>query len=107
MNNMTANKTKGFRQRMRETRPDVVERQEKNARKRAIAIKLRDLRDARGMTQEDVAKAAKMTQSTIARLEALTGPIPQIETIERYVAACEGHLALLISTEEIEAPDAA
>lgn len=99
--------TKTFREKFLETRPDLVEHQKKNARKRAIAVKLRALRDARGMTQADVAQAAGMTQSMIARLEALSGPVPGLESIERYVEACGGQMALLISPEAIELPETA
>lgn len=91
-----------FRDRMRETRPDVVERQERNARKQSIARSLRALRDSRGLTQSDVARKSGMTQSVVARLEALTGSVPKLESIERYVLACGGHLALIISPEEID-----
>ena len=95
-------KNTSFRDQMRDARPDVEKRQRKNAQKHAIAQKLRALRDARGMTQADVARASDMTQSMIARLEALTGPIPGLATIERYVEACEGHMAVVISPEAIE-----
>ena len=90
-------KTMTFRETLREARPELAKRQEKNARKRAIAIKLRALRDARGLTQVEVAESAGMTQSVIARLEALSGPLPKLETIERYVEACRGKITLLIS----------
>lgn len=89
-----------FRKKLLEARPDLVEHQEKNACKRAIAIELRALRDARGLTQAEVAAAAGMTQSMIARLEALSGPLPKLRSIERYVEACRGHMALLISAEQ-------
>jgi hypothetical protein len=46
-----------------------------------------------------------MTQSSVARLEALTGPVPGLESIERYVEACDGHMALVISIEEIDLPE--
>ncbi|MCK7615673.1 helix-turn-helix domain-containing protein [Roseibium sediminicola] len=92
---------KSFRDRMRAVRPDVVERQDRNARKQAIAKSLRALRDSRGLTQNDVARKSGMTQSVVARLEALTGSVPKLESIERYVSACGGHLALIISPEEI------
>ncbi|WP_269581294.1 helix-turn-helix domain-containing protein [Roseibium sp. Sym1] len=95
-------KTRTFRDRMRDTRPDVVERQESNARKQSIAKSLRALRDSRGLTQSDVARKSGMTQSVVARLEALTGSVPKLESIERYVLACGGHLALIISPQEIE-----
>jgi len=96
-----------FHERMREARPDVVERQQAHATKRAIANQLRDLRDARGLTQADVARASGLKQSTVSRLEALTGPVPTMASIERYVAACEGHMALVISAQEISLPNAA
>ncbi|MEM5582143.1 MULTISPECIES: helix-turn-helix transcriptional regulator [unclassified Roseibium] len=97
-----SNDNKSFRKRMRDARPDVVERQEKHARKQSIAKKLRALRDSRAMTQSDVARKSGMTQSVIARMEALTGPVPGLESIERYVVACDGHLALTISPDQIE-----
>jgi predicted transcriptional regulator len=90
-----------FRERMAAERPDVLERQAKNQKKSEIAMKLRTLRDARGMTQNDVAKASGMTQSVIARLEALTGPIPSLVSIQRYVDACKGYIDVVISAEEI------
>ena len=85
---------------MREARPDVVARQSKNERKAGIAKKLRALRDARGMTQVDVAEASGMTQSSVARLEA-SPSVPGLESIERYVEACDGHMAVVISPDEI------
>lgn len=94
----------GFRDRLRAARPDVVARQEGHATKRAIALQLRDLRDARGLTQAEVAEASGLKQSTISRMEALTGPVPTMASIRRYVEACEGHMALLISPEAIDLP---
>lgn len=85
--------------------PTLAGRQAQNARKRGIAVRLRALRDARGLTQDEVAAAAGMTQSMIARLEALSGSVPSLQSIERYVDACGGHLALLISDKEIRSKD--
>lgn len=64
-----------FRQQLDEAHPALTERQAKNTRKREIAAKLRALRDARGLTKSEVAEAAGMTQSMVARLEALSGPV--------------------------------
>lgn len=89
-----------FRDDLHRAQPSLSDRQRKNARKRAVAIKLRALRDARGMTQGEVAAATGMTQSMIARLEALSGPVPSLESIERYVEACRSHLTLLIVGDE-------
>jgi predicted XRE-type DNA-binding protein len=78
-------KTIAFREQLRQARTDLTKRQAQNARKRAIAIMPRALRDTRGLTQAEAAEAAGMTQSMIARLEALSGPVSGIESIERYV----------------------
>ncbi|SFR00461.1 Helix-turn-helix domain-containing protein [Poseidonocella sedimentorum] len=86
--------------------PKLAELQAKNARKREIAVKLRALRDARGLTQEEVAAAAGMTQSMVARLESLAGPVPSLASIERYVIACGGNFALRISDRQIDSEDA-
>jgi DNA-binding XRE family transcriptional regulator len=96
-----------FRRALRSARPDVVAHQKKNAHKRAIAIKLRDLRDARGMTQAEVARAAGMTQSEVARLEAPSGSLPTLATIDRYVTACHGEMEIVIRKEHMELPAAA
>ncbi|MEP0455093.1 MAG: helix-turn-helix transcriptional regulator [Roseibium sp.] len=79
-----------------------MKRQAKNARKRAIAIELRALRDTRGLSQTEVAEIGGMTLSMIARLEALTGRVPRLELIESYVQACGGHMALHISRDRFE-----
>jgi transcriptional regulator with XRE-family HTH domain len=97
---------RSLRNALQRAHPKLAEHQAKNARKRGIAVRLRALRDARGLTQDEVAAAAGMTQSMIARLEALTGPVPSLQSIERYVDACGGHLALVISDKEIDSEDA-
>ncbi|MFW8635871.1 helix-turn-helix domain-containing protein [Cribrihabitans pelagius] len=97
---------KSLRGALHHAHPQLAEHQAKNARKRGIAVKLRALRDARGLTQEEVAAAAGMTQSVIARLESLSGPVPSLGSIERYVNACGGHFALLISDKQIDSEDA-
>lgn len=94
-------KSPTFREKMATARPDVVARQAKNAQKAEIAIKLRTLRDTRGMTQQDVAQGSGMSQSVIARLEALTGPVPGLLSIEKYVTACSGYIDVVISPDKI------
>ena len=91
-----------FRNQLRRARPELAEHQAKNVRKREIAVRLRALRDTKGLSQDEVAAASGMTQSMIARLEALSGPVPSLEAIERYVDACGGYLALLIADKQID-----
>ena len=74
-----------FREQMMLARPDVVKRRKRNSRKSAIALQLRVLRDAQGMTQADVAQATGMTTQRIALMESLVGPIPSIVDLERFV----------------------
>ncbi|QFU07548.1 hypothetical protein PARPLA_01544 [Rhodobacteraceae bacterium THAF1] len=87
---------KSFRQRLRKLRPDVYERQEANALKRDIALKLRSLRDAADMTMEEVAAKSKMSLALIKRMEALAGPLASLTSIDQYVTACGGHWELVI-----------
>jgi len=66
-------------------RPDAVERQAANAEKSELATRLRVLRDAVGMAQEDVATASGLILADAARMEALTGDIPAQELVDRYL----------------------
>jgi transcriptional regulator with XRE-family HTH domain len=93
-----------FRELMDSARPDVVERRNRNIRKAAIALQLRFLRDAQGMTQADVAQATGMTTQRIALMESLVGPTPSIVDLERFVAVCGGDINAVISPNEIDQP---
>lgn len=81
-------------------RPDVVERQKRNRRKSAIAMQLRVLRDAQGMTQALVAHATGMTIHHIEKMESLVGPLPSIEDLERYAVVCGGRIEVVISPDK-------
>ncbi len=48
---------------------------------------LREARHAAGLTQAEVARRARVTQPTVARLEA-HGANPRIETLDRLLRAC-------------------
>jgi len=88
-----------FRERMNLARPDVVARQKHNRRRIAIAIQLRALRDAQGMTQVDVAEATGMTIQDIEKMESLVGQLPSIEDLERFVVVCGGCIEVVISPD--------
>ncbi|EPX80945.1 hypothetical protein thalar_00390 [Litoreibacter arenae DSM 19593] len=93
-----------FRKQMKLARPDVVERQKQHSRKSGIALQLRMLRDAEGMTQADIAKATGMTRQSIADMESLVGPIPDIEDLGRYVDVCGGDIEAVISPNDTDLP---
>ena len=94
-----------FRERMRAARPDVVERQKRNRLKSAIAMQLRALRDLRGMTQEDVARATGMTMVKIAQMESLVGAFPTIEELERFADGCDGRIQVMILSDRFDRSD--
>ncbi len=75
-----------FREMMDEARPDVVERQRANVEKGELAMRLRELRDARGMGQEDVARVSGLGMDEVELLEALTGDMPGQDLVDRYVS---------------------
>lgn len=93
-----------FRERMEIAQPDVVERQKRNRLKSTIAMKLRALRDAQGMTQADVAQATGMTTVRIAQMESLVGAIPSIEDLERFAVVCGGRIEVVISADKADRP---
>jgi transcriptional regulator with XRE-family HTH domain len=89
-----------FRERMAIARPDVEERRKQNRLKSDIAMKLRVLRDAKGMNQADVAQVMGMTTVKIAQMESLAGALPRIEDLERFAVVCGGHIEVVISPDK-------
>lgn len=57
-------------------------------------LTLADIREQQGLTQEKVAKRAKITQSEVSRTELREDY--RMSTLERYVAALGGELILQI-----------
>lgn len=86
--------TSDFRHRLRAARPDIAQRESGNEVKRKLALALRALRKSRGMTQRELEQRSGMTQPVISRLEAPDGPLPNWDTVLRYVEACDGHMML-------------
>ena len=62
---------------------------------RSFAERLRSLRNARGMTQRELATRAEVTFSYISRLEA-GGAAPGIDLVERLADALSGSIADLL-----------
>src|SRR5438132_8241039 len=81
---------------IRAERSDTPERRASYARaKRAheLGAKVRELREARGLSQTQLAARMGTTQSVIARLE-LGGGGPRLETLQRVGAALDAELVL-------------
>ncbi|WP_214320810.1 helix-turn-helix domain-containing protein [Nonomuraea sediminis] len=57
---------------------------------------VRTMREARGLSQNDLARAAGMTQPTVARFEA-GGTIPTLPIIERLANALDADLEVRLS----------
>ncbi len=93
---------KSFRKRLHALRPDMRDELESNALKRRLALALRALRKAKGMTQKDVERNSTLSQPAISRLEAPTGSLPTWETVMRYVAACGGHMVVGFSEHALD-----
>lgn len=60
----------------------------------AIIDELIDLRKAKGLTQKELAKAANLTQSVIARLESKKAT-PQLDTLLKVAAALDCNLEVV------------
>ena len=98
---------KGFRAELRRHRPDTDREIRKNNVKRQLALSLRSLRKTRKMTQKDIEKNSALAQSAISKLESPLGPVPTLETIMKYVQACNGHMLLSFSTRQFNGTDTA
>lgn len=90
-----------FLQELRQANPAGAELLDRNAAKANIARALRALRKARGLTQAEISEASGLTQPMISKLEAPVGSIPQLDSVMRYVTACNGHLNLDFRLEEM------
>lgn len=62
-----------------------------------LAQEVRSIREAKGMSQSELARRIGSTQPAIARLEA-GGVAPTIDTLERVAAALDVELVLRFST---------
>lgn len=69
----------------------------------AVIDRLIEARHLRGMTQKELAKAASLTQSVIARLESKKA-VPQLDTLLKVTAAlgCEMQIVPAASPETEE-----
>ena len=66
-------------------------------RQESKKLTLADIREQQGLTQEKVAKRAKITQSEVSRTELREDY--RVSTLERYVAALGGELLIGIKID--------
>ncbi len=76
-----------FSDRLKASRPDLVEHQLQNQAKATVAKRLRVLRDAHGLTQSEVAELVGISTAAIEQLEALSGPASNQELIDLVVTS--------------------
>jgi len=57
---------------------------------------VRDLREQRGWTQAELARAAEMTQSAVARFEA-GGTVPTLPVLDRLAQALDADLTVTVT----------
>lgn|SRR5579885_965569 len=83
-------------------RPDTPERRAGYERARLaheLGAKVRALREARGLSQAELAQRMGTTQSVIARLE-LGGAEPRFDTLRRVCAVLDADLTVEMSPRE-------
>lgn len=64
-----------------------------------LEYKLRELRQKRGLTQQELADKLGVTQNRISKLERLDLDRAELQTIRSYVEALGGNLRLTVSIE--------
>ena len=82
--------------------PEQIAAIDADVKREVLAIRLRDIRKARGMTQAQVAAAAGMTQAELSRVERRGDW--KLSTLRRVVAALGGHLHLSAELDGEEVP---
>lgn len=93
---------------LRETRMAEPGAQEAYASARMafeLGASVRALREARGWSQADLAKAARMTQPAVARFEA-GGTVPTLPVLNRIARALDAQLEIAVRTAELADPPA-
>lgn len=78
----------------RKRRPDAVELLEEDPLRVQIARQLRTARKEAGLTQAQLSEASGMSQPVISGMESPTGPMPEIESMDRFMQACGKKLTL-------------
>ncbi|MET8312016.1 helix-turn-helix domain-containing protein [Micromonospora sp. NPDC005173] len=63
------------------------------------AARLREMRERRGLTQQQVAERMEVSQPRVAAIERGEVPTTEVGTIERYVAALGGKLEIVADFE--------
>lgn len=78
-----------FRDKVRAKHPGIARRAQGHAVKRNLAFALRSIRKVKGISQKDIENHSGLAQAAVSRLEAPSGPLPNLETIRRYLDACD------------------
>lgn len=79
-----------------QSRPDVAALWDKTARRRAISSLLLKARYRAGLSQAQLAAHAGWDKSYVSRLEGHVDSFPDIETISRYMTACNATVGLMV-----------
>lgn len=81
--------------RLRASHPKAEAFLNRTAQKRKISEFLLRARYRAGLRQVEVAKNAGMSKSQVSRLEDVSGPVPDILTVLRYMTACKATIGLV------------
>ena len=86
---------------LKASRPDTPERRagyERAYKAQQLGAQVRALREARGVSQEELARRIGASQSAIARLE-LGGAEPRFDTLERIANALDAELLITLQPQ--------
>ena len=84
----------------RRKRADAVDLLESNPLRAQIARQLRTARKEAGLTQAQLSAESGMSQPVISGMESPTGPMPEVESMDRFMRACGKKLWLGFDTAE-------
>jgi transcriptional regulator with XRE-family HTH domain len=69
-----------------------------------LEFKLRELRQLKSLTQQQLAQQLGVTQNRISKFERLDLDKSELQTIRSYVQALGGKLKVVVTLDEVEYP---
>lgn len=87
-------------------REPAVKPKHRNIDKFSLSERIVYLRQKRGLTQIELAKLAKVSQSTIAQIER-GGKDPSLSTLQKISQALDCHIAILFASDDVHVFDMA
>jgi len=97
---MAVKSMKSVMHKIRQETPELDQRLHAARRREKLALALHGLRVNANLTQNQVAERMGKDQAHISRMESLTGPFPDMNSITAYAHACQSSAGYVFVTRK-------